>query len=207
MLLPSSVCLISMVRIAITGGIACGKSLVASYVAELGIPVCEADGLAHAVLAPGEAVHKAVVERFGREIVGSDGAIDRVRLGRLVFEDERRLAELNALTHPEILRRLRVWLSARGAEVPVVAAVIPLLYEIGDEANWDRVVCVAAPEADQRRRLAERGLTAEEVRLRVASQWPQVRKTERADFVIFNGGSRELLRQQTNDVMRTIRGA
>ncbi len=196
-----------MVRIAITGGIACGKSLVASYVAELGIPVCEADTLAHAVLAPGEAVYQAVVERFGREIVGPGGAIDRVRLGNVVFGDERRLADLNALTHPEILRRLRAWLAARGAAVPVAAAVIPLLYEIGDETNWDRVVCVAAPEADQRRRLAERGLSDEEARRRMASQWPQIRKTERADFVIFNGGSRELLRQQTDDVMRTIRGA
>lgn len=196
-----------MVRIAITGGIACGKSLVASYVAEQGVPVCEADALAHAVLAPGEAVHRAVVERFGPEIVGPDGVIDRCRLGRLVFEDNRRLADLNALTHPEILRRVRAWLAAQSAETPVAAAVIPLLYEIGDEANWDRVVCVAAPEADQLRRLGERGLTKEEARRRVASQWPQVRKTARADFVIYNGGSRELLRQQTNDVMRSIRGA
>ena len=196
-----------MVRIAITGGIACGKSLVASYIAELGIPVCETDTLAHAVLAPGQAVHAAVVERFGREIVGRDGAIDRVRLGRLVFEDDRRLAELNALTHPEILRRLRMWLAERGRETAIAAAVIPLLYEINEESSWDRVICVAAPEADQLRRLAERGLTEAEARRRMASQWAQVRKTERADFVIHNAGSRELLRQQTNDVMRTIRGA
>lgn len=177
------------------------------YVAELGIPVCDTDTLAHAILAPGEDVHAAVVARFGREIVGPDGVIDRGRLGRLVFEDECRLAELNALTHPEVLRRLRVWLAERRSVDLVAAAVIPLLYEIGDEPNWDRVVCVAAPEADQFRRLSERGLTEAEARQRVASQWPQVRKAERADFVIYNAGSRELLRQQTNDVMRIIRGA
>jgi len=193
-----------MVRIAITGGIACGKSLVASYVAELGIPVCEADVLAHAILAPGEAVYRAVVERFGGDIVEPGGAIDRSRLGRLVFEDEQRLADLNALTHPEIMRRLRVWLAQRGPAETAAAAVIPLLYEIGDEVNWDRVVCVAAPEAEQLRRLADRGLIGDEARRRLASQWPQVRKTERADFVIYNGGSRELLRQQTIEVMRII---
>ncbi len=196
-----------MVRIAITGGIACGKSEVAAMVAAQGIPVCEADALAHAVLAPGEAVHAAVISHFGAGVTDSSGAVDRVRLGRVVFGDEQKLAELNRLTHPEIMRRLRAWVAEQGATHTLVAAVIPLLYEIGDEANWDRVICVASPESDQRRRLAARGLSEAEARLRVMRQWPQAVKMERADYVIYNSGTRELLQQQTNDVIKHIRGA
>ena len=196
-----------MVRIAITGGIACGKSLVASFMAEQGMPVCEADELGHALLKPGEPTHAAVAAWFGPAVLGADGTIDRGRLGRLVFADEARLGELNRLTHPEILRRLRGWLADQPATVPAVAAVIPLLYEIGDEGNWDCVVCVASPAADQWRRLMERGLTEPEARVRIQRQWPQERKMERADYVICNIGSRDLLKQQTNDVVRHICGA
>lgn len=179
----------------------------ASFMEERGVPVCEADELAHAVLAPGEAVHAAVAAWFGPGVLGADGAVDRVRLGRLVFADEARLAELNRLTHPEIMRRLRDWVAAQPATLAAVAAVIPLLYEIGDEREWDCVVCVASPADDQMRRLMQRGLTETEARLRVMQQWPQELKMERADYVICNNGSRELLRQQTNDVVRHICGA
>lgn len=196
-----------MVRIAITGGIACGKSLVAATFGEQGIPVCEADALAHAVLAPGDAVHEAVVARFGRAVLAPGGGIDRAHLGRLVFGDAAALADLNRLTHPEIMRRLRAWVDERSASCPQVAAVIPLLYEIGDEASWDLVVCVAAPEDQQLSRLRGRGLSEAEARQRVACQWPQEKKMERADFVIYNGGSVDLLRRQSEGVVRYIRGA
>lgn len=196
-----------MVRIAITGGIACGKSLVAAYAAESGVPVCEADKLGHDVLEPGEGVYEAVVDRFGKGIVASDGRIDRTRLGSLVFGDAAALQDLNRLTHPEIIRRLQAWVTTQAEGQACVAAVIPLLYEIGEDRNWDRVVCVAAPEAEQMRRLAGRGLSAEEARLRIAGQWPQGTKMERADYVIYNSGSQDCLRRQTNDVVTHIRGA
>lgn len=196
-----------MVRIAITGGIACGKSLVASFMAVRGVPVCEADELAHAVLGRGEAVQAAVVAHFGPSILDADGTVNRARLGQLVFADDTRLGDLNRLTHPEILRRLRNWVATQPAAVAAVAAVIPLLYEIGDETNWDCVVCVASPEADQLQRLVARGLTETEARLRIRRQWPQARKMERADYVICNNGSRELLQQQTNEVVRQLCGA
>lgn len=195
-----------MVRIAITGGIACGKSLVGTFMREQGVPVCEADDLAHALLTPGEAVHAAVASWFGPAVLDANGVVDRVRLGWLVFADEAKLGELNRLTHPEIMRRLRAWVAAQSPAVPAVATVIPLLYEIGDEGNWDRVVCVVSPAADQLRRLTERGLTEPEARLRIQQQWPQERKMERADYVICNSGSRELLQEQTNDVVRHICG-
>jgi dephospho-CoA kinase len=87
-----------------------------------------------------------------------------------------------------------------------VAVVIPLLYEIRDEGNWDVVVCVAAPEADQRRRLAGRGLTDAEASVRIRAQWAQMAKMEHSDYVIYNCGSATLLKEQTERVMRSIRG-
>jgi dephospho-CoA kinase len=195
-----------MVTIAITGGIACGKSLVGRYVEELGIPVCEADAVGHRALSLGGEARAAVVREFGAEVVGADGEIDRAVLGAKVFADPGKLERLNALTHPVILRQLREWVLVQPAGTGYAAAIIPLLHEVQDDAHWDVVVCVTSPQADQLRRLAERGLTEAEALARIRAQWDQVRKGESSDYVIHNCGSQELLREQTERVVRSIRG-
>ena len=195
-----------MVTIAITGGIACGKSLVGRYMKELGLPVCEADELGHAVLAGDGESYAAVVGEFGPTIVGADGGIDRARLGALVFSVPEKLERLNALTHPAIMRRLRAWIVNQPAGTGYVAAVIPLLHEIQDEGHWDVVVCVTSPQSDQMRRLEERGLAENEAEARIRSQFDQSRKMESSDYVIHNCGSQDLLREQTVRVVRSIRG-
>lgn len=195
-----------MVTIAITGGIACGKSLVGRYMEKLGIPVCEADKLGHEVLARGGEAYAAVIKEFGATIVGPDGEIDRARLGTLVFSAPGKLERLNALTHPAIMRRLRAWIGAQPAGTGYAAAVVPLLHEIRDEGHWDVVVCVTSPQSDQMRRLAERGLVANEAEARVRAQFDQARKMEGSDYVIHNCGSQDLLREQTVKVVRSIRG-
>ena len=195
-----------MRAIAITGGIACGKTLAGKYVAEMGVPVCEADDLSRAVLAKGEPVRDRVVEAFGPGVVMPDGEIDRAALAALVFGNSGKREQLNALTHPEIMRRLRAWVAGQSSKAPYVAAVMPLLYEIKDEAHWDVVVCVAAPEAEQRRRLVLRGMTDDEAEARMRSQLRLAEKMERSDYVIFNGGSEKLLEEQVGRVMRSIRG-
>ena len=195
-----------MVTIAITGGIACGKSLVGRYLADMGVPVCEADRIGHDIMEKGGVAYESVVKAFGLGVVGSDGAIDRGCLAEQVFSDPRKRAHLNALTHPEIMRGIRQWIERQAGKVPHVAAIIPLLYEIADEDHWDVVVCVAAPAAEQRRRLMERGLTEVAALARIRAQLTQAEKMERARFVIYNCGSRELLREQTERVMRSLRG-
>ena len=195
-----------MVTIAITGGIACGKSLVGCYLAEVGVPVCDADDLARDVVAQGERAYEEIVAEFGRWILRATGEIDRAALGREVFGDARRLARLNALTHPAIMQRLRAWVAAMAGAGGHAAAVIPLLYEIRDECNWGAVVCVSAPERAQLTWLGERGMAPDEARQRLAAQLPLAQKMERADYVIFNCGTRELLRQQTNRVWASICG-
>lgn len=195
-----------MIKIALTGGIACGKSLVGQMMAQAGIPVCETDTLGHEVLEKNEQVRDSVVREFGSGIIGPGGRIDRTVLGPLVFADPARREALNALTHPAIMRKASEWLKARPGTSDCAAVIIPLLYEIGAEKDWDKVVCVASPEADQLRRLAERGLSPDEARARIGAQMSLATKMERADFVIFNCGSKALLEEQVEKVVRSLRG-
>jgi dephospho-CoA kinase len=147
-----------------------------------------------------------VIREFGPGILGPDGRINRLALGRMVFAEPGRLMALNALTHPVILRRIADWLETRPATCREAVVIIPLLYEIGAEKSWDKVVCVGAPEPDQLRRLEERGLTPEEASARIAAQVGLAVKMERADFVIYNCGSKTMLEEQAKQVMRAIRG-
>jgi dephospho-CoA kinase len=195
-----------MLTLAITGGIACGKSLVGRLMMEMGIPVCEADGLGHVVLGRAGEAYAAVLAEFGPSVLGADGEIDRVRLGTQVFSDPERLQRLNALTHPAIMRRIENWIGGQPAGTGYAAVIIPLLFEIRDEEHWDVVVCVTSPSMDQMRRLAERGLTESEAGARIRAQLDQARKMEGSDYVIHNCGSQALLREQTERVVRTIRG-
>lgn len=195
----------SMRRVAVTGGIACGKSLVAQLFSERGIPVCEADTLAHALMRRGEEVFDAVVAEFGVAILDGEGQIDRRTLGAIVFREKDRLQRLNALVHPRVRLAWQRWLDAQSA--PAACVVIPLLYEVGEGPAWDAVVCVAAPRRLQLQRLESRGLSGPEARARIEAQMPLVEKMERADYVVFNGGSRSLLEAQTERVIEHIRGA
>lgn len=193
-----------MKKIALTGGIACGKSLAGQYIREEGIPVCDADGLAREVVAPGRPAALAVVREFGPEILAPDGTLDRARLAAIVFRDPARLARLNAIVHPAVREGIAAWLANVEPSAPVAVVIIPLLFEAGMEKGWDGVLAVASPSALQWRRLLERGLTEEEARGRLAAQWPQASKMERADWVVFNGGSRELLKDQVKAVLRLM---
>ncbi|MEI6563204.1 MAG: dephospho-CoA kinase [bacterium] len=195
-----------MIKIALTGGIACGKSLVGEIMARAGIPICETDDIGHAVMEQDASVKTSLVKAFGIGIIGPDGGIDRSILGQLVFEDPGKRATLNALTHPAILRRLEEWVTAQAATADRVAAIIPLLYEIGAEKAWDVVICVAAQETDQLRRLMERGHSPEDAHARIGAQMSLSAKMERADYVIYNCDGKALLEEQVNQVLRSIRG-
>ena len=194
-----------MIRIAVTGGIACGKSTVGRYLADHGVAVCDADRLAHSVMAPGTDVYERIAARWGRGILGADGAIDRARLGEIAFNDAGSRRELESIVHPEVERRWNLWIRERCGEGQAVAAVlIPLLFEGGFEAAWDAVICISATTALQVARLTERGLTAQQARARLRAQMPQGEKERRSDYVIVNVGSRELLEQQNREVLRSI---
>ncbi|MDP6491543.1 MAG: dephospho-CoA kinase [Kiritimatiellia bacterium] len=181
-------------KVALTGGIACGKSRVASFLSAQDVDVCEADELAHRALAAGTDVYAAVVDRFGKGILAKSGEIDRSVLAERVFSSGKELAALNALVHPAVEAAWNTWLEERQGAMAVV--VVPLLFEAGYGQGWDAVICVCASPATRKARLLERGLTASQADARMRAQWPQRDKAARADYVLWNDGTVECLEAQ-----------
>ena len=190
--------------VALTGGIACGKSTVADCWRRCGAEVLDADAVAHGLLGAGGECVEAVANEFGPQVRAADGGIDRARLAPLVFGDESARERLNALVHPAVVRRMRTWAAEVRRDGRLGVAVIPLLYEAGLEQDWDAVVCVASDEQNILERLAGRGLTPEEARARIASQWPVREKAVRADHVIDNNGSLAELEDKSRAVWKRI---
>ena len=180
-----------MLRVGLTGGIASGKSGVSRVLVRRGIPVIDADQVARELVAPGSDALHEIVEAFGREILDPGGALDRSRLGAIVFSDEPKRRRLEAILHPRIRaeqdRRLRK-LEGEGAPVAVVDAA--LMVEGGGWRRFDLLVVVDSREEDQIARLRERnGLGEGAARARVRTQIPLAEKVKFADRVVDNRGS------------------
>ncbi len=190
-----------MQLIALTGGIAAGKSLVSARLRELGAIVVDADVLAREAVAPGSPGLVQVVAAFGPEVLREDGALDRGRLAAIVFADPGKLARLNAITHPEVQRLAREAIEAAVAADPeaIVVYDIPLLAETiaGRSERFDRIVVVSADEATRMRRMTEhRAMTEAEARARIAAQASERDRLGIATDVIRNDGEvAETLRQ------------
>ena len=191
---------------AVTGGIACGKSAFAGYLREFGVEIFDTDDAAHDLEAPGGAAVAPLAAAFGSDVVGSDGGIDRRALGRKVFSDAEALGRLNALLHPLIRDRLDAWRSSGpSAECVARAALVPLLFEVGwGIRDWDAVVCVACSPREQLRRLMARGFDEEEARRRVAAQWPVEEKARHSDIVIHNDGDLAELREKARETVASL---
>ena len=172
-------------RVALTGGIATGKSYVRARLEALGVPASDADAMARAAVAPGTPGLEEVVRTFGRGILDPSGAIDRKRLAAIVFADPAKRLALEAIVHPAVRRATDGWFAALPADTPFAVSDIPLLYETGRERDFDAVVVVAARPETQVRRVLERDhLTEAEARQRLAAQLPIDEKARRADYVI-----------------------
>jgi len=179
-----------MLRAALTGGIATGKSFCLSRFAALGAATIDADLLARDVVAPGSDGLDQVVRRFGSGMLLADGRLDRPALGRLVFGDRAARADLEAIVHPLVYRRIADWFADLPSGTRVALADIPLLFETGHEHDFERVVVCACDAAEQLRRLVTRDqLSGAEARARLAAQWPIAEKVRRADYVIRTDGT------------------
>lgn len=180
--------------IALTGGIACGKSTALAMFREAGCETVDADDVAHAWMAPGQEGAAAVAAEFGPGILAPDGAVDRKKLAGIVFADPAALARLNALSHPAIRARLLAWRDAQRAAGRLAVAAVPLLFESGWEGDWDATVCIVSPEPAVLSRLAARGLSPDEARARLAAQLPLAEKACRATRVLANDSTPSALR-------------
>ncbi len=179
-----------MLVAALTGGIATGKSYCAARFAALGAAVIEADRLAREAVAPGTAGLAAVVTRFGAHVLQPDGTLDRSAVGRIVFADPIARADLEAIVHPEVYRRIREWSVNLPLRTPLAVADIPLLFETGHEHDFEAViVCACEPEEQVRRVITRDKLTEADARARIATQWPIADKVALADYVIRTDGT------------------
>lgn len=197
-----------MPLIALTGGIASGKSTIARRLAEHGAVIVDADQIVRDVQAPGSPVLQRIAAEFGAEVITPDGALDRADLGAKVFGDPERLAQLNAIVHPavraESQRRFEAALAADASAVVVYD--VPLLVEARVDDPWDLIVVAHAPEAERRRRLIEiRGMDEPAARARIAAQVPDAQRLAIADVVIDTAGTLSETHAQTDALWERIR--
>jgi dephospho-CoA kinase len=218
-----------MLRVGLTGGLGSGKSTVATILRDLGAHVIEADELGRALMEPGQSVYQDIVRQFGREVVGSDGRLDRPRLAKLAFEGGR-LDELNAIVHPAVIAAQHQWMKEVFARDPAAVAVVEsaLIFEVerdartrgeseGVLADWrnrfDHIIVLTAPDDVKVARYAERlasfgsdpEAAARDARTRLARQIPDAEKAARADFVIENTGDLAGLRAQVVSVWELLK--
>jgi len=194
-----------MLRIALTGGIATGKSHVLDQLRQHGIPCLDADVLAHGVTAAGTEATAAIAERFGTGILDAEGAVDRRVLGPLVFADSTARRDLEAIVHPAVYRAIQAGLRAfelLGSQMAIVD--IPLLFETGRAGEFDAVIVTACSEDVQKGRLRSRGLSETEIRQRLAAQMSIDEKTSQADFVVRTDGSFEETNAQVRDLLAAL---
>jgi dephospho-CoA kinase len=189
--------------IGITGNIACGKSLVTNILAERGAFALDADRVAHELMRSGTNVFERIVERFGPDVVGNDGELDRRRLGGIVFNDPDALRDLEAITHPTTVREILDRVDRSGARVAVIDAI--KLFEAGLAEECDEtwaMICV--PKTQIERLMKRSGFSEAEARRRIDAQPPQSEKAERADHVIDNSGTPEQTRQRVDALWRAL---
>jgi dephospho-CoA kinase len=198
---------VATLRVALTGGIATGKSHCLKLFAAAGVPTIDADRLAHDAIAPGTPGHAAVVARFGSGILTEAGAIDRPALAAIVFGDARARRDLEAIIHPRVYRAISQWfaeLGDRGERIGI--ADIPLLYETGRDIDYDAVIVASCPPPMQIERLMQRsGLSRHDAEQRLAAQMPIGAKAATADHVIDTSGTLEETEAQVAKALAEVR--
>ena len=198
-----------MLRVGLTGGVACGKSTIAAMMVKRGAHFLQADGLAHQLYEPGAIIYDEVVRRFGREILDEDGTIDRTKLANVVFPN--RVEELNAVVHPEVVKRQNSWMAEVERQDPHGIAVVEaaLLIEAGAHKDFDKVIVVTCDVQRKVENFARRAnvpldVARFEVARRSAAQFTDNEKASQADYVIENSGSLADAERQVEKIWREL---
>ena len=200
-----------MLRVGLTGGVACGKSTVAKMFADLGARIADADTIAHELYRPGEEVYQELVKRFGPQIVKPDGELDRQKLAAAAF-DGGRVEELNKIVHPAVIRRQEQWMREIGVKDPYAVAMVEaaLIFEAGAKERFDKIIVVTCKPAQKIARFGQRTGMGEadaraDVERRNKAQMPDEEKARRANFVIDNSGSVEETRHQVQRIYTDLK--
>ena len=191
-----------MLRVGLTGGIACGKSTVARMFRDLDFQILDADPIAHEMLEPDQPSYDEVVREFGGGILEADKSISREKLGAIVFAEPAKLARLNQIIHPRVLQVVEQWLAAldRPGGPPAAIVEAALLIEAGYRDKLGCMIVVSCRPDQQLERLIVRGLSEEQARQRIAAQMPMAKKAAIADDVIDTSGTIESTQQQVKDL-------
>ncbi len=200
-----------MLRVALTGGVACGKSTVAKMFADLGARITDADTIVHELYRPGQDVYQELIKRFGPEIVKPSGEIDRAKLAAAAF-DGGRVEELNKIVHPAVIRQQEQWMSEMGAKEPYAVAMVEaaLIFEAGAKERFDKIIVVTCKPVQKVARFAQRTGLGEadaraDVERRNKAQLPDEEKARRADFVVDNSGPVDLTRHQVERIYAELK--
>jgi len=196
-----------MLKVGLTGGIATGKTTVASMLRDCDVPLLNADTIGHELLEPGQDAYDEIVAVFDEDILDADGKVNRAKLGGVIFADAQKRARLNQILHPRILEIVEKWFAALdepgGPEFAVVEAA--LIFEARYNQKLNKIiVCWCLPE-QQMGRLTLRGLSVEEAQQRIAAQMPLSDKRKLADEAIDCSGSIEETQRQVNQVAEKLK--
>jgi dephospho-CoA kinase len=193
-----------MLKIAVTGGIACGKTQLGTLIKKSGVAVCDADDMAHLMMEQGTELHEVLVSRYGSDIISEGGDIDRNKLADIVFNDLPELKKLTSIIHPAVKLQWEEWLlkESEATSDGVACVIVPLLYEEGLADDWDAVICVRSPEETCVKRLIEKGMSNYERRMDL--QMPMNEKAGMADYVVVNSGTLELMELQWKMIFKNI---
>lgn len=189
-------------KLALTGGIATGKSYARQRFEELGIPTVDADEIARKLPRRHSEALESIVRRFGPAILNRNGTLNRRALAAVVFANPDARHDLEAILHPAVYRAIQAWfehLELLGRH-RIGLADIPLLYETGRHAGFDKVIVTWCPEELQMARMLDRGLTEQEAQQRMAAQLPSEEKKARADYVIDTSGPKEDTNRQIDAI-------
>ncbi len=197
-----------MIKVGLTGGIACGKSVVRRHFESSGVATLDADTIVHDLLGPGTEVTHAIAETFG-EVLAPDGSVDRKALASLVFSDEEDRRKLNAIVHPEVWRAIEEFFAeAVGRGEPLAVVDAALMVETGSHERYDVLVIVACSEDLQRERLMARDcLSAREAEQRIATQMRIAEKRRYGDYVVDTSGSFQRTIARAGEVLSELRAA
>jgi dephospho-CoA kinase len=181
----------------LTGGVGMGKSTAADFLRVRGAQVVDTDELARQLVQPGQPALAEIQTEFGKEVIAPDGRLRREELAEIIFADAAARERLEAILHPRIrecwLAQVEIW---RRENRALAVVVIPLLFETRAESHFNKTICVACSVPTQRQRLLSRGWTPEQIRQRLAAQWPVEQKIARSDFVVWTEGALDAYAQQ-----------
>lgn len=192
--------------IGLTGGIASGKSTISSILKAVGWPVIDADLIARQIVMPGSKGLEQIVNRFGLQMLNSDGMLDRKKLGKTVFDDPKKLSDLDKIEHPLIQEAIDSQLDEfKKQHLPVVVLDVPLLFETGMDEECDLTVLAVVDQATQLKRLMKRDqISKMDAVKKISSQMSLKEKMQRADVIIDNNGTLEQTRSQVAELVDRV---